>query len=277
MKSIYPRLALLAAVVCITGIWSGAGLASAFPEEVVGPVSGTVIAGDSRGGLIVRSAPYADAGIIGTLAIGSRVTNFPRFENGWVMLKSPMNGGWIPIDSIQAVRSIATVVSVDRPEMCLRVRSGPGTHFDVAGCARMGERLRLSGFWSNSNWAEIEGPVKGWVSADQIQTPLIVATAPAPRRTIVRETVVPVPSVTYVYPQARPVYYRSYRYGYGYPYYGGRRYPYRYGGYRYGSPGVGVAVGPRGGVGVRVGGVGVAVGPRGGVGVNAGGVRVRVR
>jgi uncharacterized protein YraI len=158
----------------------------------------------------------------------------------------------------------ARVVSVDGPEMCLRVRSGPGVSHPVVGCAAMGARLVLTGVWSNNNWAEINGPVRGWVSGSQIRM-LVVATTPPPAPV---EYDVSVPSTyyygpAYVYGPYWNRYYRRhgpyYRRGYG-PHYGNGRGYYR-------GPGVAVGVGPRGGVAVRAGGVGVRVGPRGGVGV----------
>jgi uncharacterized protein YraI len=165
----------------------------------------------------------------------------------------------------------ARVVSVDAPDMCLRVRSGPGVSYPVVGCAAMGSRVVLTGVWSNNNWAEIDSPLRGWVSGSQIGT-VVVAAVPPPVEYSV--TVPPVDTYyygpSYAYGPSWNRYYRGYapyyRRGYG-PYYGR-------GFYR--SPGVGVHVGPRGGVAVRTGGVGVGVGPRGGVGVRVGGVGVRV-
>jgi len=142
----------------------------------------------------------------------------------------------------------AVVVSIDRPENCLRVRSGPGTGYEIVGCVRMGERLRLTGVWSQNNWAEVDRPAKGWVTGSQIR-PVVAAYVPGIEA-------LP-PAVTYVEPA--PVV-RTYV---GRPYYPYRRYGYGV----YGGPGVAVRVGPRGGVAVRAGGVGVRVGPRGGWGV----------
>jgi uncharacterized protein YgiM (DUF1202 family) len=34
---------------------------------------------------------------------------------------------------------VATVVGVDQPDNCLRIRSGPGNSYDVIGCANMGD------------------------------------------------------------------------------------------------------------------------------------------
>jgi uncharacterized protein YraI len=273
----YRKTGFLVLAFCLWVFQPDVSSAAQYADHQIGPISARVTVLDNGRGLTVRSAPSEAAPSVGVLTMGTRVINYPRFENGWVMLQSPMNGGWVRLDSLQSIRGIGTVVSVDRPEMCLRIRSGPGIDYDVLGCARMGERLRLTGYWSSNAWVEIEGPVPGWVSASQIRTDInvLVRTAPAPVTTVVSETVVPVP---YPVPRSYPVYdYPAYGSSYWYPRYRGYRHPYRYGGFRYGGPGVGVVVGPRGGVGVRVGPVGVGVGPRGGVAVRAGGTRVRVR
>ncbi len=261
MKVIFRKAMILAIAVCLCAFLSVGAEAAPYVGPAIGPVTASVATADDSRGLSVRSGPSDAAPVMGVLAVGTRVINHPRFENGWVMLQSPMNGGWVRLDSLQAIRGVATVIDIDRPETCLRIRNGPGVDYDVMGCARMGEKLGLTGFWSENNWVEIDGPVPGWVSAAQIRTNInvVVRSAPAPITTVISETVVPVP---YRVRRTYPVYYD---------------YPYRYGGFRYNSPGVGVAVGPRGGVGVRVGPVGVGVGPGGGVDVGAGGVRVRVR
>jgi uncharacterized protein YraI len=280
MKTALRISGILIITLCALAFQPGESAAFPFPGAAIGPITATVVAGDDRDGLTVRSGPSYGAPPIGVLALGSRVTNYPRFENGWVMLQNPMNGGWIRLDALQPARGIAVVTNVDGPEMCLRVRSGPGVGYGILGCAQMGERLRLTGFWSSNDWAEIEGPVRGWVSAAQIRTNLVAARceAPAPAATVIRETIAP---ITYAYPvpRAYPTYsdypssrvYSSYRYPDRRRHHSYRPYAQEYGGFRYRSPGVGVAVGPRGSVGVRVGPVGVGVGPGGGVAVRVGG------
>jgi uncharacterized protein YraI len=168
--------------------------------------------------------------------------------------------GFLPMPSIASeTPRTAWVVSVDRPENCLRVRGGPGTSYPIVGCVNWGQKLRLTGLWSGGKWTQIDRPAQGWLTASQITTSAVAyedAPDVPPRAvTYVEQTrVVP----TYVY--SDPVYVRPYRYpryqrGYGYR-------PYNYGG-----PGVSVRVGPYGGVGVRAGGVAVGVGPRGRWGV----------
>jgi hypothetical protein len=65
-----------------------------------------------------------------------------------------------------------TVTGVDRPEGCLRVRSGPGTDYRKIECLAHGERVDLTGKLSgDKKWAQIEQPVAGWVYAAQIKAP----------------------------------------------------------------------------------------------------------
>jgi hypothetical protein len=242
--------------------------------EEIGPLAATVARVDDERGLIVRSEPSPTASILGRLGMGARITGYNEFRNGWVKIQSPINGGWIEMASLRPVLGNAVVVSVDKPEMCLRIRSGPGTFYKPVGCAQKGDRLRLTGLGSENNWAEIDRPVNGWVSLPQISTNLGVsqglAATPPPPPVYVEE---PLPPPAYVEELPPPV--STYVVPYGGYYYGGYYpiRPYRHHHVRpywrnyYRGSGVAVRVGPRGGVGVRAGGVGVRVGPRGGVGV----------
>jgi len=258
--------------------------AVAEPVEGVGPIAATVVRTDDQKGLTVRSGPSPEAPPVGYLPSGTRVRTSREFSGGWARIQSPIQGGWVDMANLNPVRGVATVVSVDRPENCLRVRGGPGSTYEVVGCLGMGQRLRLTGIWSSNNWLEIDGPVPGWVFGDQIQTTLVaglppaVVTVPAPSY-VVEPLPLPVPAFAGRYYYSRyPYWHWRYRYHHRYPYWYERRhpyYPYRYG-RTYGSPGVGVRVSPYSGVRVRAGGVGVSVSPRYGVGVNAGGVRVGV-
>ena len=65
---------------------------------------------------------------------------------------------------------VATVVAVDQPENCLRIRSGPGSSYDVIGCAAVGQQLNLTGVWASNDWAQLAD--NGWVYGPQIQTDL---------------------------------------------------------------------------------------------------------
>ncbi len=147
----------------------------------------------------------------------------------------------------------AWVQTIDQPEGCLRIRSGPGTAFPVVGCVELGRKLALTGVWTQNYWGMISNPIEGWVAGKQISG------APPPFDVTKGAPAVGTGAVK---PDGRllskPAWKsRSYR-------------PRHY----FFSPDGGVSaarsrvwVGP-GGVGVRAGGVGVDVGP--------GGVRVRV-
>ena len=72
--------------------------------------------------------------------------------------------------SPQPKGGIATVVGVDQPDNCLRIRSGPGSQYDVIGCANMGDRLKITGVWTSNDWAQLAD--NGWVYGPQISTDL---------------------------------------------------------------------------------------------------------
>jgi uncharacterized protein YraI len=73
-----------------------------------------------------------------------------------------------PLPQLQG--GMGTVVRVDQPDNCLRIRSGPGNSYDVIGCAPMGAQLNLTGAWTSNEWAQLAG--KGWVYGPQIATDL---------------------------------------------------------------------------------------------------------
>lgn len=62
----------------------------------------------------------------------------------------------------------ATVIGVDEPEKCLRIRSGPGKAYEPIDCAKAGDRLEITGVWTSNNWAQLAN--KGWVYGPQIKT-----------------------------------------------------------------------------------------------------------
>ncbi len=77
-------------------------------------------------------------------------------------------GGQAVRQTPQPVGGIATVIEVDQPENCLRIRSGPGDYYDVIGCANMGEQLNITGVWTSNDWAQLAD--NGWVYGPQIET-----------------------------------------------------------------------------------------------------------
>jgi hypothetical protein len=70
----------------------------------------------------------------------------------------------------QLVGGVGTVVGVDQPENCLKVRSGPGSSYDVIGCVLLGTELNLTGIWTSNDWVQLTGD--GWVYGPQISTDL---------------------------------------------------------------------------------------------------------
>ncbi len=242
--------------------------------SAMGPISGTVSGGDAPGGLTVSAGPMNGAEVLGYLAPGARITGYNVFSNGWMQLRTPFDGGWIRMEYLQPRGARGLVTSVDYPEGCLRVRSGPSSAYQKVGCLAHGQRVQLSGMWTVNNWAEVVEPVHGWVSGNQISSSLnpvvnpVIGTAGYVGEP---DVVTPIIGTTgyigppyVVAPDVYPWLSSYSRYGYsGYRnYHRGRHMAVGVGhrGVRVGAPGVGVAVGPRGGVGVRVGGVGVRVG-----------------
>ncbi len=65
----------------------------------------------------------------------------------------------------------ALVARVDRPDNCLRLRSAPSRSGNVIGCAKMGDKLFLTGVFSgDGRWAQLNN--NSWVYYDQIKTSL---------------------------------------------------------------------------------------------------------
>ncbi len=241
--------------------------------HMLGPVSGSVTAADGSGGVSVRSSPSPGARELGYLGAGTQVSAYNVFSNGWVQLKSPLSGGWMEIRHLEPKASDGFVTAVDYPEGCLRVRSGPASSYAKVGCLTHGQRLVLNGIWTANNWAQVVEPVQGWVSANQISSPIkpvadaVKVAAPvevSPSRVVRRPYVVR----EEVYPSVSGYSGFGPRYGsrFGYAPLGIDSFSYR-------DRNVAVGVGP-GGVRVRAPGVGVGVGD-GGVGVRVGGGRGR--
>ncbi len=106
-----------------------------------------------------------------------------------------------PLPQLQG--GVGTVVRVDQPDNCLRIRSGPGNSYDVIGCAPMEAQLNLTGAWSSNEWAQLAG--KGWVYGPQIETDL------RPPRTAFSS-----PQIDVVVEEGYPVYDVGYLPDYGY-------------------------------------------------------------
>jgi hypothetical protein len=123
----------------------------------------------------------------------------PQFPNQ----PPPVQGGPAnpPLPQLQG--GVGTVIRVDQPDNCLRIRSGPGNSYDVIGCAPMGAELNLTGAWSSNEWAQLAG--KGWVYGPQIETDL------RPPRTAFSS-----PQTDVVVEEGYPVYDVGYLPNYGY-------------------------------------------------------------
>jgi hypothetical protein len=283
--------AVIVGIILVTACVATSSSASAAEiwGETIGPVSAVVQDANSPKGLAVRTGPNGNAQIVGYVPKDSVVQGSSEFSQGWMKLKHPYAGAWIPVDYLVPRTAPGRVISVDQPEGCLRIRSHPSTTSKIVGCVSQNAELTLTGVWSETNWAEVKGPRPGWVYAPQIST--AIHPSEPNHRTIVRRPAQVYehppyaeepdegveeyyyPPRTYPYrPYPRRLYKRHYGRNYSPEHYYGR--PGSYYGVRV-RPGGRVAVdaGPVNvrvgrGVGVRVGPVGVRVGPFGGWSVN---------
>jgi uncharacterized protein len=130
----------------------------------------TIRQADSPSGLTVRAEPSRNGAVMAYLPVGSKVTYEGAASNGWVKLSAPTAGGWVTGSYLGAGKAEASVIGVDNPEQCLRVRSGPGTNHEKIGCLPKGAKIKLTGT-VQSGWAQIVEPMAGWVTARQIQAP----------------------------------------------------------------------------------------------------------
>jgi hypothetical protein len=198
MKIVWVGL-ILGVLVSIAG-YQDAG--AQFFGDNVGIVSGAVEKADSQRGLTVRSSASASGEPMAYIPVGTEVRGEMSFRNGYVKLQTPYQGGWVRMDHLRPVGVEATVASVDRPDLCLRIRSEPSNGADKVGCAELGQKLALTGLWSTNNWAQVDQPTSGWVSASQIKSDLwpgIAATSGAKEEVIYRER-----------PKKRVIYERDY-------------------------------------------------------------------
>jgi len=138
----------------------------------------TISAADSPSGLAVRAEPSRKGQVVAYLIVGSTVTLAGEASNGWAKLSAPTKGGWVDQKYLGSRNLEASVVSVDNPEQCLRVRSGPGANQEKIGCLPKGAKLKLTGT-VQSGWAQINEPMAGWVTARQIQAPGLFPSTPA--------------------------------------------------------------------------------------------------
>jgi hypothetical protein len=105
--------------------------------------------------------------ILLVLTIVTYIPNVTLAQNGPpAQVQTDQTGRKVP----RPQGGIATVIGVDQPDNCLRIRSGPGSSYDVIGCADMGQQLNITGVWTSNDWAQLAN--NGWVYGPQIQTDL---------------------------------------------------------------------------------------------------------
>ncbi len=148
----------------------GPAIGAQFFGDNVGIISGTVEKGDSERGLTVRSTPSSSGAPMAFLPFGTKVQGSTTFKNGYVKIEVPVKGGWVPMDFLSPTGGEAVVARVDKPDLCLRIRSGPSVTHEQVGCAEMGQKMELTGLWSTNGWAQVSGPTAGWVTAGQINS-----------------------------------------------------------------------------------------------------------
>ncbi len=136
--------------------------------EIRGTIFASVAKADDPKGLIIRSEPSPSAQTVAYLALGTMLKGPSAYRAGWIKVDAGQYHGWVSLANLKAIGEEATVTSVDRPENCLRIRMGPSIAHQVIGCAGMGEKLRLSGFWSYNYWAGLDG--QGWIHGSQISS-----------------------------------------------------------------------------------------------------------
>jgi hypothetical protein len=105
--------------------------------------------------------------ILIVLTMAANIPNVTLAQNSQPpQVQTGQTGGQVP----QPQGGVATVVGVDQPDNCLRIRSGPGNSYDIIGCANMGEQLNITGVWTSNDWAQLAD--NAWVYGPQIETDL---------------------------------------------------------------------------------------------------------
>ena len=165
IKQVFPRVLIILGLVSIF-------LVGSMPVALAaGEVHTAIIRqADSQGGLAVRDEPSPEGEIIAYLPAGSEVAYEGEANNGWIRLSAPASGGWVDERYLGSRSPEASVIGIDNPEQCLRVRKGPGINYEKIGCLPKGAKVNLTGT-VQKDWAQIVEPMAGWVTARQIQAP----------------------------------------------------------------------------------------------------------
>ncbi len=125
--------------------------------------------------LNVRSEPASDGEIIGVLSKGNKVMAFQE-KHGWVQTYYGGNVAWvakhhlIPIantsqSSSTNTQSVTTTDSITVTANSVRLRSGPGTNYNVIGSSSAGDTYNI--VETNSDWHQIKlsNGQAGWIAA----------------------------------------------------------------------------------------------------------------
>jgi hypothetical protein len=175
MRSLYGILCCAVLAVMTTAAPGNGDEPERHYTPPTGPIAGIVIQGNGGNDLPLRARPNGTAEVVEFLKAGEATSNYNRFQDGFVQVYSPVNGAWAEISRLQPIRGKGTVIAVDKPDNCLRVRTGPGNTFERITCLAKDTSIELTGIWSENNWAEIDSPVKGWVYGDQISSTLLAS------------------------------------------------------------------------------------------------------
>jgi uncharacterized protein YraI len=174
IKQVFPGILIVLGLVSIflVGPPTGSAHAEMIPQaRPYGETHSEIIRqADSPAGLTVRSEPLPNGKIVAYLPVGSKVTYSGGANNGWVHLSAPTAGGWVAESYLGSRNPEALVIGVDNPGQCLTVRNGPGINYEKIGCLPKGANLKLTGT-VQEDWAQIVGPMAGWVTAQQIEAP----------------------------------------------------------------------------------------------------------
>ena len=120
--------------------------------------------------LRIRSGPSTQYSIVGYLDGGTTVTITDRTTTG-SMVWGKISDGWISMDYVSlnsgSSQSSETVYGYCNVEEWLRIRTGPGTSYAVAGYMKPQERVEITERRTvgNTVWGKTS---KGWISMDYV-------------------------------------------------------------------------------------------------------------
>jgi hypothetical protein len=135
--------------------------------ENVGLISATVIGTDDAKGLTVRSTPSQEAEGLTYLKPGTTVQGQIFFRGGWVQLKAPLQDGWVRLTFLRPYPFEGTVTKVNKSDLCLPLKKGPGDSHEKIGCAQIGETLKFSGVATSDKWLQLADH-NGWVMVSDV-------------------------------------------------------------------------------------------------------------